>query len=53
MAAECGVKTLALFHHDPSRCDDEMDRLFEQVRCEGDKRGVNVIAASEGLVHSL
>ncbi|MFM8945739.1 MAG: MBL fold metallo-hydrolase [Actinomycetota bacterium] len=53
VAVECKVKTLALFHHDPGRCDDEMDRLFEQIRCEGEKRGVRVIAAAEGLVHSV
>ncbi|MFZ9398714.1 MAG: MBL fold metallo-hydrolase [Ilumatobacteraceae bacterium] len=49
VAAECGVKTLALFHHDPARCDDEVDQLLEAAKCEGDKRGVNVFAAHEGL----
>lgn len=53
VAAETGVKTLALFHHDPGRADDDMDRLLDTVRCEGDKRGVKVFAAHEGLVHSV
>jgi len=49
MAVQCRVRTLVLFHHDPSRCDDELDQLFEAARCEGERHGVRVIAAREGL----
>jgi phosphoribosyl 1,2-cyclic phosphodiesterase len=53
LAGHAGVKQLALFHHDPSRLDDDLDEL---VRCAADigkRRGVDVIAASEGLVLEL
>ncbi len=49
LAAEAGVGTLALFHHDPSHHDDVMDILVrDAVEC-GRKLGVDVIAAREGL----
>ncbi len=49
LAAEAGAKKLALFHHDPGRCDDAVDRLYDDARRLGDRRGVEVVAASEGL----
>jgi phosphoribosyl 1,2-cyclic phosphodiesterase len=49
LAAETGVKRLALFHHDPSRRDDDLDELLECACAVGAPRGVEVIAASEGL----
>ena len=53
LAGHAGVKQLALFHHDPSRRDDDLDGL---VRCAADigaRQGVDVIAAAEGLVLEL
>jgi len=53
LAAEAGVKRLALFHHDPGRGDDEVDQLAAAARSTGEARGVEVIAASEGLTLQL
>ena len=50
LAAEAGVKRLALFHHDPARRDDDLDELLRCAAATGERRGVEVIAASEGLV---
>lgn len=49
LAAEAGVKTLALFHHDPNRGDDALDAMFARARSAGERKGVEVIAAVEGL----
>ena len=49
VAAECNVKTLVLFHHDPGRDDDQLDTILERITCEGAKAGVRVVAAHEGL----
>ena len=49
LAAEAGVKQLALFHHDPTRCDDAIDHLTKAARLMGERRGVEVVAAAEGL----
>ena len=53
LAAEAGAKTLALFHHDPTRCDDDIDQLLTLATKAGQRCGVRVIAASEGLKISL
>jgi phosphoribosyl 1,2-cyclic phosphodiesterase len=48
LAAECGVGTLALFHHDPLRDDDQVDEFVAM----GNKRigaEVQVVGAREGL----
>ena len=50
LAAECGVKRLALFHHDPAHHDDIMDMLAAAATDCGHKMGVEVFAAREGLV---
>jgi phosphoribosyl 1,2-cyclic phosphodiesterase len=50
LAAEAGAKRLALFHHDPSRRDDDLDKLLRCAVKSGEQRGVEVFAASEGLV---
>lgn len=49
LAAECGVKTLALFHHDPTHCDDTIDHFVDVANnhCRGS--GLEVIGAREGL----
>ena len=48
-AAEVGAKQLALFHHDPTRCDDSIDHLLGKARTMGERMGVEVFAAFEGL----
>lgn len=50
VAAQAGVRTLVLFHHDPEHGDDEMSRI-ESVSAElGARRGlVRVVAAAEGM----
>ena len=53
LATRAGVKQLALFHHDPSRRDDDLDGLVQCAVEAGRHRGVDVIAASEGLVVEL
>lgn len=47
-ARRAGVKRLALFHHDPERGDDELDRLGEKY-CSGDNGDLEVFFAREGL----
>ena len=49
VAAEVGARQLVLFHFDPQRSDDELDRQVERLRAAGAARGVDVIAASQGL----
>jgi len=53
LATHANVKQLALFHHDPSRRDDDLDGLLKCAIDSGARRGVDVIAASEGLVVEL
>jgi phosphoribosyl 1,2-cyclic phosphodiesterase len=53
LAKHCDVKTLALFHHDPTRSDEAIDEL---QRCAGTFGGdgeVLVVAAYEGLTVEL
>ena len=49
LAAEAGAKRLALFHHDPTRCDEAIDMLTRAAQLLGERKGVEVVAASEGL----
>jgi ribonuclease BN (tRNA processing enzyme) len=55
VAREARVKTLCLYHHAPSRTDDQQDQILLQyknlVRQSGD--AFNVIAAHEGLEVTL
>ena len=48
VAASCGAKRLAMFHHDPERTDDELDAYSP---CES--VSTDVFAAREGLVVEL
>ena len=49
VAREAGARRLALFHHDPSHSDDDIDRLLDGARRAGADLGLTeVIAASEG-----
>jgi len=49
VAATSGAKKLALFHHDPSHCDDILDELTAAAIERGRERGVEVFAAREGM----
>lgn len=48
-ALEAGVRSLALFHHDPGRTDDHLDLLTLEAVRRGADRGLEVFAAREGL----
>lgn len=50
-AMEAGVGTLVLFHHEPRRTDDDLDRRTEACRELVKERGgtLHVVAAAEGL----
>jgi len=50
LAAHCDVGRLALFHHDPSRTDLALDEVARCAASAGKARGLDVFAASEGLV---
>lgn len=50
VAAQAGVRSLALFHHDPSHDDDSVDLLLLAAAESGRERGVpHVFAAAEGM----
>ena len=51
MAIEAGVKRFGLFHHDPDRSDDDLDRQLEKCQKQIEKSGVQIdcFAAYEGL----
>ena len=49
LAQECGVGTLALFHHDPTRSDEALDELHRCAVSFGQRRGLRVVAAAEGM----
>ncbi|MFT4656720.1 MAG: phosphoribosyl 1,2-cyclic phosphodiesterase [Candidatus Aldehydirespiratoraceae bacterium] len=49
LAAESGAKQLALFHHDPSHHDDQLDLLVAAAKTVGESLGVEVFGAFEGL----
>jgi len=49
VAAEAGVRRLALFHHDPTHGDDLIDCLLAQARLAAGNRVEEIVAAAEGL----
>ena len=54
VAAEAGARELALFHHDPSHLDDDIDRLVEGARRRSEAaRLQRVLGAAEGLALHL
>jgi ribonuclease BN (tRNA processing enzyme) len=54
VAREAGAKRLVLFHHDPSRTDDQLDVLLDRAREQAAATAVSeVVAAYEGLTISL
>ena len=51
VAAKAGVRTLALFHHDPSHNDAAVDVMLAKARDRAQGTAIGeVIAAHEGLV---
>lgn len=50
VAATCGVKRLALFHHDPAHHDDALDEIAQCSTAAGEKLGLDVFTAREGMV---
>ena len=55
IALSAGVRRLALFHHDPTRDDDSIDRLVASARDRVAKAhgSMEVFAAAEGMVLEL
>lgn len=51
LAEECGVRTLALFHHDPTRTDADLDAVAASHERAG--RSTRVVVAREGLTLTL
>jgi len=51
-AQKCGVKSLALFHHDPSRTDHDLDHS-PYVSHENDDHGVHTFISREGMTLCL
>jgi phosphoribosyl 1,2-cyclic phosphodiesterase len=50
VAAEAGARRLALFHHDPTHTDEDLDRLLDDTcRCTDAGRLDGIVAAEEGL----
>jgi phosphoribosyl 1,2-cyclic phosphodiesterase len=49
VATAAGVRRLALFHHDPQRDDDALDEIARCAAAAGERAGVEVITAREGL----
>ena len=50
-ASRAGVKRLLLFHHDPDRSDEELERLERRIRAQVAERGsqLQVFVAREGM----
>jgi ribonuclease BN (tRNA processing enzyme) len=50
VAAECGVGSLALFHHDPSRTDEQLTAEVDRLLGLHPNAGFDIFPASEQLV---
>jgi phosphoribosyl 1,2-cyclic phosphodiesterase len=50
VAIEAGARRLALFHHEPTHADDQVERMVEQARRRAREAGsdVDVFGATEG-----
>jgi phosphoribosyl 1,2-cyclic phosphodiesterase len=54
VARESGARELALFHHDPSHDDEQLDLITKRTADEGAHRGLTaVLGAREGMVLDL
>ena len=49
VARLAGARRLALFHHDPLRNDDDLDVQATCARLVGERMGIDVFAAAEGM----
>jgi phosphoribosyl 1,2-cyclic phosphodiesterase len=49
LAGEVGAKRLVLFHHDPMRSDDALDRVVGEIGGPLEESGCSVVVAREGL----
>jgi phosphoribosyl 1,2-cyclic phosphodiesterase len=51
VAVKAGAKRLVLYHHDPDRSDDALDRIGREAQAVADERarGMQVIVAREGM----
>ncbi len=49
MAEACHVHTLALFHHDPTRTDADLDIMRDEALAAGARGGFEVFVAAEGM----
>jgi len=48
VARRAGVRRLCLFHHDPRRTDDELDRLQVDLGRSADRSAIELLVAAEG-----
>jgi ribonuclease BN (tRNA processing enzyme) len=53
VAVQCGVGSLALFHHDPSRSDDDLTEELAMLAPTAAAAGIDTFVAAESLVVSL
>ena len=55
LALRCGARQLYCTHHEPTRSDDELERVFADVmqRHAGQLNGLQVFLAYEGLEVTL
>jgi phosphoribosyl 1,2-cyclic phosphodiesterase len=55
VASAADVRRLALYHHDPTRTDDQVDQVVERARARAREIGYSgeVFAAAEGLTITL
>lgn len=49
VALRSGVRSLAFYHHDPGRTDDELDRIEKSYEADGIAFGFSIFAAREGM----
>lgn len=49
VARQAGVKSLALFSHDPLHTDDKLEEMEAQAKLAGSALGINVFSAREGM----
>jgi ribonuclease BN (tRNA processing enzyme) len=55
VAVEAGARRVALFHHEPTHSDEEIDRMIASARARARDAGsdVELFAATEGLEITL
>lgn len=49
VALQAGVKSLAFYHHDPGRTDEELDRIEKSFETDAIATGMFIFAAREGM----